>query len=139
MRLTRDFFENDSITVAQSLLGKELIFKNKHLIINETEAYIGFDDPASHAFKGKTQRNFPMFGEAGFSYIYMIYGMYFCLNLVTEACDFPAAILIRGGFNDEVNLDGPGKLCRYLNIDKKQNKRIGISKGKDKFWRFIEN
>lgn len=160
-RLDRDFFSRDTITVAQELLGKQLIFKNQQIIINETEAYIGEDDPACHASCGKTNRNAVMYDRAGFSYVYLIYGMYHCLNFVTERKDFPAAVLIRGGINGDKVIDGPGKLCKYLNIDKSHNyldivtnqefyiedigisskfnstPRIGISKGKEKLWRFV--
>src|SRR5262249_20571425 len=94
--------------------------------IIEVESYIGEDDPASHARVGRTKRTSVMYGEAGHAYIYLIYGMYFCLNIVTEQQGFPAAILIRGvrvledpldlrrksGKSAEI-LDGPGKVCRF--------------------------
>jgi DNA-3-methyladenine glycosylase len=95
-KLTRSFFNQSTLTVAQDLLGKLLVFKDKKGIITETEAYFGFDDPASHAAGGKTPRSEIMFGKAGFSYVYLIYGMYHCLNVVTEKKEYPAAVLIRG-------------------------------------------
>jgi len=74
-RLTREFFLRDTLVVAQELLGKHLIFQNHQIMITETEAYIGIDDPACHAARGKTPRTAVMFGNAGFSYVYLIYGM----------------------------------------------------------------
>jgi len=162
-RLQRDFFTQDTLTVAQALLGKTLHFNQHQIIITETEAYIGSDDPACHAAKGKTPRTAVMFGPAGYSYVYLIYGMYFCLNIVTEQEDFPAAVLIRGGVDVKTQqvFDGPGKLCRALGITKQHNAldlikhndfylrddghkldykstpRIGIKVGVDKLWRFI--
>ncbi len=153
-------------------------------MITETEAYIGPNDLASHASKGRTPRTEVMFGPAGHAYIYLIYGRYHCLNIVTEKIDCPAAVLIRGGYlnlaldhdtiisprswgNNSENITGPGRLCRYLKIDKGLNKedlvtghqlwledtgveiglnqikktpRIGIDyagKYKDKLWRFV--
>ncbi|EKE21915.1 MAG: hypothetical protein ACD_7C00095G0001 [uncultured bacterium] len=98
-RLTHSFFNRKTALVAQELLGKVLIYKNKDQIISgiivETEAYIGPKDLASHASRGKTPRNEVMFGEAGHWYIYLIYGFYNCLNIVTEEKNYPAAVLIR--------------------------------------------
>ena len=104
--------------------------------ISEVEAYIGEDDKASHAARGRTDRNRPMYGAPGLAYVYFIYGMYFCLNVVTEREGLPAAILIRGIEPDEgVDLmaarragqpvgnlaSGPGKLCQALAIDRALN------------------
>ncbi len=161
--LEREFFEQPTLEVSKNLLGKILLFNQLQGIITETEAYIGYDDPACHAAKGKTKRNQAMFERVGFSYVYMIYGMYFCLNIVTEKKDFPAAVLIRGIKLINVNkiLNGPGKLCKELGINKEHNQldminnqqfsilnnnvkfpfeatpRIGITKGKENLWRFI--
>jgi DNA-3-methyladenine glycosylase len=130
-RLKRNFFNRDTLTVAQELLGKILVFNDFQGVITETEAYMGFEDPASHAFRGKTKRTELMFGNAGFSYVYLIYGMYHCLNFVTEKADFPAAVLIRGIHlnipisgvegNKKIILDGPGKICRHLGITREHN------------------
>lgn len=163
-KLNSTFFNRNTLLVAQELLGKVLVFKQHKGIITETEAYRGFDDPASHAFKGKTKRSHIMFGNPGFSYIYLIYGMYHCLNIVTEKEGFPAAVLIRGVElldETETHLNGPGKICRHMGITKEHNDiniatsrdlyvgcmghkikfsktpRIGIKVGTDKLWRFI--
>lgn len=166
-RLKRDFFNRSTLTVAKELLGKVLVFNDYQGVITETEAYMGFDDPASHAFRGKTKRTEVMFGKPGFSYVYLIYGMYYCLNFVTEEEGFPAAVLIRGlrvfdpKTQKEIHLNGPGKLCRYLGITREHNAidivrdkhfyvgcirqsmqfkttpRIGIKVGQDKPWRFV--
>ena len=139
MILNRKFYQRDTLKVAQSLLGCFLARKigNKIIkgMITETEAYIGEDDLASHASKGRTPRTEIMYGEAGRTYIYMIYGMYHCLNVVTEKKDFPAAVLIRSikiEGADYKKTNGPGKICRELKIDKKLN-GWDITKG-EKIW-----
>ena len=85
--------------VAQQLLGKSLVRAHPEGmtsgIILETEAYVGPEDKASHASRGQTPRNAVMFGPAGFAYVYMIYGLHHCLNVVTEPEAYPAAVLIR--------------------------------------------
>lgn len=161
--LPRIFYERDTLCVAEELLGKVLKFSDHYGIITEVEAYIGQDDPACHAAKGYTARTAVMFGKPGVSYVYLIYGMYYCLNIVTEREGFPAAVLIRSVdlFKPfKLAIDGPGKLCKILNISKYNNNfdltkdhefciyhsdykpeyintpRIGITKGKEKFWRF---
>ncbi len=160
-KLERNFFDQPTLEVARNLLGKKMVFGKHEGIITETEAYIGEDDPACHAAKGMTPRTKVMFGPAGFSYVYLIYGMYHCLNFVTEREGFPAAVLIRGIKLEDKLLDGPGKLCKALGITKKHNEidltkskdffvadsrlkpqfettpRIGISAGKEKPWRFV--
>jgi DNA-3-methyladenine glycosylase len=138
MILRNSFFKKPTLEVAKSLLGKTLVRKypfdpaqgkrGKFIkgIITETEAYIGFDDKASHASRGKTERTKVMFDKAGTIYVYLIYGMYHCLNIVTEEKEYPAAVLIRGV--KEIN--GPGRLCRYFHIDKKLNhKKLGRESG----------
>ena len=82
--LPRSFYERSTLTVAGELLGKILKFSSFYGIITEVEAYIGKGDPACHASKGYTTRTSVMFGTPGFSYVYFIYGMYYCLNIVTE-------------------------------------------------------
>lgn len=114
--------------MAQNLLGKFLVRKvgNKKMsfMITEVEAYDGPYDKASHAYRGKTARNEPMFGEAGMWYIYFVYGMYFMLNIVTGKKDYPAAVLIRG----VEGINGPGRLTKILKIDKKFNGKPAIPK-----------
>lgn len=147
-RLPRKFYKNNTLKVAQDLLGKFLIIKKPGLagMICETEAYVGKNDKACHASRGMTKRNEVMFGEAGHAYVYMIYGMYYCLNIVTEKDKYPAAVLIRGieptdglgkmrinrNIKDKkiTNLtNGPGKLCQALGIDKEFNGRDLIGSG----------
>ena len=126
--LKRSFFERSTLEVAPELLGKTVFFRDKKKvksgIIVEVEAYTK-DDPACHAARGKTPRNEAMFGPGGHSYVYFIYGMYHCLNFVTEKENIPGAVLIRALENpqeeDERCASGPGKLCKYLNITKEQN------------------
>jgi len=129
MRLKKKFFNRNTVVVARELLGKFLVRRIGNKLIRagitETEAYCGIRDLACHASKGLTKRTKVMFGPAGFSYVYMIYGMYHCLNIVTEKEGNPSAVLIRAvGYE---NCDGPGKLCRELRIDKKLNE-IDITK-----------
>ena len=127
--LRSDFFENkNTAKTAQNLLGKFLVRKigRKTVVymITEVEAYCGLEDKASHAHRGKTNRNEPMFGSAGNWYVYLIYGMYQMLNIVTGPKNYPAAILIRGleGGN------GPGKLTKRLKINKVLNNKKAVPK-----------
>lgn len=169
-RLDRQFFNRPTLKVAKELIGKEMVFGEKRARIIETEAYIGEDDPACHAARGMTKRNEVMFGAAGHAYVYLIYGMHYCLNFVTEKEGFPAAVLVRGaepksGFEEGVNLVGPGRLTRGFGITKMENGtdicseviklyvqegeeslgrggeivasgRVGIREGREKLWRF---
>lgn len=162
LHLPSSFFQRHVAEVAQDLLGKTLVFGSFEGIITETEAYRGLDDPASHAFRGPTPRAKVMFGPGGFSYVYLIYGMYHCLNIVTEPEGSPSAVLLRGLKVGKLHLNGPGKLCTYLGINKIHNQinlcdspsfcvldkqhspfqvlstpRIGIKQGLDKAWRFV--
>jgi len=137
--LPRSFYARNTVTVAKELLGKKLVRKINNCkisgIITETEAYRHKDDPASHAFRRKTDRNKVMFGEVGISYVYFTYGMYFCFNVVARNSKFKAgAVLIRAiqpekgldimkknrGIKDEKNLtNGPAKLSQAFGITKK--------------------
>ncbi|MFZ2975457.1 MAG: DNA-3-methyladenine glycosylase [Candidatus Moraniibacteriota bacterium] len=129
--LNQIFYNQNTLKVAQDLLGCFLVRKKGRkiikAIITETEAYCGFDDLASHASKGKTKRNELMFGEAGHTYIYLVYGMHWMLNIITEKKDFPAAVLIRGAdLLDEKGeivkkLDGPAKITKFFGITGKLN------------------
>jgi len=99
MRLSRDFFSQDTRLVARLLLGKRLVRRldGRRLAgcIVETEAYIGEEDKGCHATVGRTQRNEVMFGSPGHAYVYFTYGMHWMFNVVTEVEGFPAAVLIR--------------------------------------------
>jgi DNA-3-methyladenine glycosylase len=98
-RLGQDFFARDTLVVARELLGRRLVrvFKEQRLSgrIVEVEAYIGEKDQASHASCGPTERNAPMYGPPGHAYVYLIYGMHHCFNVVTEREGYPAAVLVR--------------------------------------------
>jgi DNA-3-methyladenine glycosylase len=130
------FFLQPTLQVARGLLGMRLVrcLNGQRLsgLIVETEAYIGPADSANHARKGRTPRTAVMFGPPGQTYVYLVYGMHYMLNLVTEADGFPAAVLIRAlepvegreimharrGVKREVDVaNGPGKLCRALGIE----------------------
>lgn len=117
----RVFFNRNTLKVARDLLGCYLVREYRGKIIKakiiETEAYRGLDDLASHASRRKTERNKIMFDASGYAYIYLVYGMHYILNIVTEKKDFPAAVLIRG----IENYNGPGKLTKFLHIDKNLN------------------
>lgn len=137
--LSKKFYSQDTLQVAQELLGCFLvrIYRGKiwRAMIIETEAYAGENDLASHASRGRTPRTELMYGEPGRAYVYMIYGMYHCLNIVTEEKDFPAAVLIRSVKIENVDYkktNGPGKICKFLKIDKRFN-GWDITKG-EKLW-----
>jgi DNA-3-methyladenine glycosylase len=119
VRLLNDFYIRDVLEVAPELPGKILTLRLSdggvgRFIITEVEAYRGSEDKACHAFKGRTSRTEVMFQEGGRLYIYLIYGMYWMLNIVTGAKDEPQAVLIRG----VEEYPGPGKLTKSLGIDK---------------------
>ena len=140
-KLPRSFYSRPTLEVASDLLGKVLVrrFDGHRLAgrIVETEAYVGPHDLACHASKGHTPRTSIMFGPSGYAYVYMIYGFYFCLNVVTEPKGYPAAVLIRGmeplesldlmrqlrnNPERDTNIaSGPGKLCMAMTIDKRLN------------------
>jgi DNA-3-methyladenine glycosylase len=126
-RLPRSFYARPTARVARDLLGKTLVYDGpagrRAARIVEVEAYLGGRDPASHAYRGLTPRTAPMFGPPGRSYVYFVYGMYHCLNVVTERDGVAGAVLLRGaeplaGFpeNDPRALAGPGKLARGFGL-----------------------
>lgn len=165
--LKRDFYNRDTLEVAKDLLGHKLCRKINGKILSgiivETEAYTQ-NDPACHAFKGKTPRAITLFKQPGISYVYFIYGMYHCFNVITEPEETAGAVLIRAlePVGDIGNTNGPGKLCRELQITKELNEidltsdsllwieegikvpknkihtttRIGIKQAADYPWRF---
>lgn len=126
--LDRTFYTRDTQIVAQELLGCHLVHQvnGVKLIgkIVEVEAYLGTHDLAAHSAKGLTPRTKIMFGPAGFAYIYLIYGKYYCMNVVTEDENQGSAILIRA-LEPIANIDqkttGPGLLCQAMKIDKSLN------------------
>ncbi len=132
--LSRTYFARPTLQVARSLLGKYLVRVNGNgpiaAKIIEVEAYVGPEDRASHASRGRTQRTDVMFGPPGVAYVYLIYGMYHCFNVVTEREGYPAAILIRAVEIHSSLLDGPGRVCRALDIGRKLN-RLDLTLGRE--------
>ncbi|NLM83887.1 MAG: DNA-3-methyladenine glycosylase [Clostridiales bacterium] len=137
MILPRSFYFGDSRDVARNLLGQILVRETEEGvasgIIVETEAYLGTRDDAAHSYKGKTERVRALYGEKGTAYIYLIYGMYYCLNIASGPDGEPECVLIRalqplegmdimarrrGTARFDNLCSGPGKLCQALAIDK---------------------
>lgn len=149
--LPADFYDRSALHVARDLIGTRLVRRQGRTLlagrIVETEAYVGPHDLACHASKGRTARTEVMFGPAGHAYVYLIYGMYCCLNVVTGEEGYPAAVLIRaieplegiarmtrnrGRQLAETAIgSGPGKLCQALAIDRRLN---GESLEGDRVW-----
>jgi DNA-3-methyladenine glycosylase len=135
--LARDFYARATVAVARGLLGKVLVHGPTAGIIVETEAYLGGDDLASHSARGITERTRVIFGPPGHAYVYLVYGMYECLNLVAEADGKPGCVLLRAlepvegletmrrrrpAARREHDLaSGPGKLALALGITREQN------------------
>ena len=121
----KSFFDRPTLLVAEELIGKFLVRSRDGLMIalmiTEVEAYDGFDDKASHASRGQTLRNAPMFAAAGTIYVYFTYGMHWMLNVVCGPREYPAAILIRGAGEGETSISGPARLTKALGIDKRLN------------------
>lgn len=118
-RLTREFFIRDVLDVAPDIIGKNMVIRLPNgtfgrFMVTEVEAYRGSEDRACHAFKGRTTRTDVMFHEGGRLYIYLIYGMYWMLNIVTGEENNPQAVLIRG----VENFSGPGKITKSFGIDR---------------------
>lgn len=170
--LSQSFYERDTLIVARELIGCLLVRESEQngLLkigrIVETEAYKQ-DDPACHAYCGKTKRSITLFKEPGLAYVYFTYGMYHCMNVVTEPKERGCAVLIRAiePIQNIYNTNGPAKLCRELDITKLHNElklfdehscirickgeeindlnivqttRIGIKKAVDYPWRFYD-
>jgi len=127
-KLERAFYDRDTIIVARELLGKYLVHISDGLErtgrIVEDEAYLGPHDLAAHSAKGLTKRTKVMFGPPGVAYVYMIYGMYDCMNVVTEHEGHASAVLLRA-IEPVKNVDGrtqgPGLLCKAMHIDRRLN------------------
>lgn len=128
LKLPRSFYDRDTITVARELLGKQLVRIAGGVTrigrIVEVEAYLGSHDLAAHSSRGLTPRTRVMFGPPGHAYVYLIYGMHHCMNIVTEREGHGAAILLRALEpiqNLEGRTQGPGLLCRAMEITKLLN------------------
>lgn len=127
-KLPREFYDRPTLTVARELIGTHLVraHQGKRLVgrIVETEAYQGPHDLAAHSSRGLTPRTATMFGQPGYAYVYLIYGFWHCLNVVTRAAGTPHAVLIRA-IEPVTNIDdktwGPGLLCRACHIDRALN------------------
>ena len=129
--LNQEFFARPVLAVARDLVGAVLQVAAPagplRVRLVEVEAYAGRDDPASHAGRGPTPRSRIMFGPAGYAYVYVIYGMHHCLNIVTGDDGMAGAVLIRAAeplswvSHDPRLLAGPGRLCRALGIDRSWN------------------
>ncbi len=127
-KLRREFYDREAIVVAPELLGKYLVHRDEGIErigrIVEVEAYLGPHDRAAHSYRGLTPRTKVMFGPPGHAYVYLIYGIYNCMNIVTEAEGKASAVLLRA-LEPVQNLDssarGPGLLCRAMHIDRRLN------------------
>lgn len=146
--MPKSFYNRNTLQVAQDLLGCFLVRKIKGKIIKakivEVEAYKGLKDLASHASRGRTRRNNVMFGEPGIIYVYLVYGMHYMLNFVTEKKDYPAAVLIRAvalprprvagrACEEKSATNGPAKLTKFLQIDQSFN-NLPVYARKYGFW-----
>lgn len=127
-KLPRAFYDRDTVAVAMELLGKNLVHLSNGVErigrIVEVEAYLGPHDLAAHSSRGLTERTKVMFGPPGHAYVYMVYGMYYCMNVVTEREGHASAVLLRAVEpvrNVEGRTEGPGRLCRSMNIDRRLN------------------
>ena len=127
-RLPRSFYDRDTVAVARDLLGKYLVRVSRGVErigrIVEVEAYLGPHDLAAHSSKGLTPRTRVMFGPPGHAYVYMIYGMHFCMNVVTEREGHASAVLLRAlepVKNIEARTQGPALLCKAMDIDNRLN------------------
>jgi DNA-3-methyladenine glycosylase len=127
-KLDRAFYDRDTVIVARELLGKYLVHLSDGLErvgrIVEDEAYLGPHDLAAHSSKGLTPRTKVMFGPPGHAYVYLIYGMYYCMNVVTEREGHASAVLLRAVEpvrNIDGRTQGPGLLCKAMRIDRRLN------------------
>lgn len=149
MKLSREFYARDTLIVAKDLLGKILVHKTEDSVLKgkivEVEAYLGLEDKAAHSYGGrKTERVRAMYGIPGTAYVYIIYGMHYCLNVVAKKEGVPEGVLLRGiepiegleemcvnrfgkpygelsNYQKKNLTNGPGKLTKALNIDRSYN------------------
>lgn len=137
-RLPPDFYRQDTLTVARSLLGMHLVRQidgeRRSGRIVETEAYLGPEDRAAHSWRGRTPRTEVMFGSPGHAYVYLVYGVWNCLNVVTAAEGVPHAVLLRAleprqGVAQRTS--GPGLLCRAMDVDRRLN---GVDLTGEELW-----
>ncbi len=133
-RLARRFYNRDTVLVARELLGKYLVVRKRGVTrigrIVETEAYLGPHDLAAHSARGLTPRTRVMFGPPGHAYVYLVYGMHHCMNVVTEREGHASAVLIRALepiSNVKESMSGPALLCRALRIDRRDSGRDLLS------------
>jgi len=155
--LPLSFYRRETVSVAKKLLGCYLVYGDKVGKIIETEAYVT-NDPACHTFNGKTKRNAAMFENGGIAYVYFIYGMHHCFNVVTSKKGIGEAVLIRAlePIKNIENCKGPAKLVKAMGLQNanfqslksdlhilkgepvriESSQRIGISKGKEFEYRF---
>lgn len=126
--MPRAFYDRDTVAVARDLLGKHLVHASNGVErvgrIVEVEAYLGPYDLASHSARGRTERTRIMFGPPGHAYVYLVYGLHCCMNVVTEREGHASAVLLRAVEpvqNIEGSTRGPGLLCRAMGIDRRLN------------------
>lgn len=127
-KLSPEFYARSTVDVARELLGKLLVHRSDGIEqigrIVEVEAYLGAHDLAAHSSKGRTKRTEVMFGPPGHAYVYLIYGMHHCMNVVTEPEGNAAAVLLRAlepVSNLESRTQGPGLLCKAMRIDRSRD------------------
>src|SRR5438105_13627823 len=127
-KLPRSFYDRDTVLVARELLGKYLVHRSRGAErigrIVEVEAYLGPHDLAAHSSRGLTERTKVMFGPPGHAYVYLIYGMHCCMNVVTEREGHASAVLLRAlePVQDiELRTQGPGLLCKAMHLTKQQH------------------
>jgi DNA-3-methyladenine glycosylase len=126
--LPRAFYDRNTVVVARELLGKRIVLAADGVArvarIVEVEAYLGPHDLAAHSARGRTERTRVMFGPPGHAYVYLVYGMHWCMNVVTEREGHASAVLLRAVEpveNVSGRTDGPGRLCRAMGIYRRMN------------------
>jgi len=131
-RRLRELLGQPAEAAARALLGQVLVRRGRwplRVRIVETEAYLGEDDPAAHAFRGRTPRTEPIWGPPGTLYVYFVYGMHHCLNLSADREGVPGCVLIRAGEPlgasglPRLSCRGPGRLCRRLRLTTRDSGR----------------